>query len=73
VKCCLGWVESMGYLEAEFLSLAGNTLGPRTGCMTCFGYMAPAEEEYERYGAHDDIKVIAPKIEAEKQRRDVKE
>ena len=69
MKCCLGWAESMGYVETEFLSLAGHKLVPGTGCATCFGYMAPAEEDYQRDGTRDDIKVIAPKMEAEKQWR----
>ena len=66
---CLGWAESMGYVEAEFLSLAGNAVAPRTGCITCFGYVDPAEEDYQRDGTRTDIRVIAPKMEAEKQRR----
>jgi multimeric flavodoxin WrbA len=64
VKYCLEWAQTMGYVETEFLSLADFKLVPCTGCMKCFGYMAPAEEEYQCYDSQDDIKVIAPKIEA---------
>jgi multimeric flavodoxin WrbA len=69
---CLGWAESMGYVETEFLSLAGNTLGPRTGCATCFGYMTPAEEA-QGCRSKGDTKVIAPGMEAQKQGRAVRE
>lgn len=64
VKYTLEWAESMGYVETEFISLADYKLVPCTGCMRCFGYMAPAEDEYQCYQAQDDIKLIAPKVGA---------
>ena len=62
VKYCLEWAETMGYVETEYLSLADYKLVPCTGCMKCFGYMAPADAEYQCYESKDDIKLLAPKV-----------
>lgn len=62
VKNCLEWAKSTGYADIEYLSLADYKLVPCTGCMRCFGYMAPADDDYQCYQAQDDIKIIAPKI-----------
>lgn len=63
VKYCLEWAETLGYVETEYLSLADYKLVPCTGCMKCFGYMVPAdEEEYRCYESNDDIKILAPKV-----------
>lgn len=65
VKYCLEWAEKMGYVETEYLSLAGYEFKPCTGCMRCFGFMAPADDEYKCYDYEDDdIKVLAPKVAA---------
>jgi len=64
VKYCLEWAESMGYVETEYVSLANHKLVPCTGCMKCFGYMAPADDDYQCYDSDDDIKVLAPKVAA---------
>jgi multimeric flavodoxin WrbA len=63
VKFCLEWAEKMGYVETEYLSLADYEFKPCTGCMRCFGFMAPADDEYKCYDYEDDdIKVLAPKV-----------
>lgn len=62
VRYCLEWAEKMGYVETEFLSLADYRLVPCTGCMKCFGYMAPADDPYQCYESNDDIKILAPKV-----------
>ncbi len=62
VKYCLQWAESLGYVDTEFLSLADYELKPCTGCMKCFGYMAPADDDYRCYRRGDEINLIAPKI-----------
>lgn len=62
VKYCLEWAESLGYVDTEYLSLADHKLVPCTGCMKCFGYMAPADAEYQCYESNDDIKILAPKV-----------
>jgi multimeric flavodoxin WrbA len=63
VKFCLEWAEKMGYVETEYLSLADYAFKPCTGCMRCFGFMAPADDEYKCYDYEDDdIKVLAPKV-----------
>jgi multimeric flavodoxin WrbA len=62
VKYCLEWAKSTGYVETEYLSLADYKLTPCIGCMKCFGYMAPADDEYKCYDTDDDIKVLAPKV-----------
>lgn len=62
MKYCLEWTEKTGFAEIEYLSLADYKITPCTGCMKCFGYMAPAEDEYKCYDSDDDIKILAPKI-----------
>jgi len=63
VKYCLEWAEKMGYVETEYLSLADYDFKPCTGCMKCFGFMAPADDDYKCYDYEEDgIKVIAPKV-----------
>jgi multimeric flavodoxin WrbA len=63
VKFCLEWAAKMGYVETEYLSLADYEFKPCTGCMRCFGFMAPADDEYKCYDYEDDdIKVLAPKV-----------
>ncbi len=62
VKYCLEWAEKMGYVETEYLSLADYKLVPCTGCMKCFGFMAPADDDIKCYEFDDDIKVLAPKV-----------
>ena len=62
VKYCLEWAKTMGYVETEYLSLADYKLVPCTGCMKCFGFMAPADDEYKCYEFDDDIKILAPKV-----------
>jgi len=62
VKYCLEWAESMGYVETEYLSLANYEFTPCTGCMKCFGFMAPADDPYTCYDSDDDTKVVAPKV-----------
>jgi len=64
VEYCLEWAESLGYVETEFVSLADYKLEHCTGGMKCFGYMAPADDEYQCYESQDDIKILAPKVEA---------
>jgi multimeric flavodoxin WrbA len=64
MKFCLESAESMGYVETEFVSLADYRLEHCTGCMRCFGWQAPADEEYQCYHSNDDIKILAPKVEA---------
>lgn len=64
VKFCLAGAERMGYVETEFVSLAKYKWFPCTGCMKCFGFMAPAEDPYQCYAFPEDgIKALAPKIE----------
>jgi multimeric flavodoxin WrbA len=62
VKYCLKWAETLGYVETEYLSLADYDLKPCTGCMKCFGFIAPADGEYRCYEHDDDIRVLAPKV-----------
>jgi len=65
VKFCLEAAETMGYVETEYLSLADYEFKPCTGCMRCFGFMAPADDEYKCYDHEDDgIKFLAPKVAA---------
>ena len=64
VKYCLEYAKEMGYIETEYLSLADYKLVPCTGCMKCFGYMAPADDPYQCYDSNDDIKILAPKVAA---------
>lgn len=63
VRYCLEWAEKMGYVETEYLSLANYKLYPCTGCLKCFGFMAPDDDPYMCYEhPDDDIKVLAPKV-----------
>jgi multimeric flavodoxin WrbA len=63
VKYSLEWAERLGYVETEYVSLADYKWYPCTGCMKCFGFMAPADDPYQCYEFPDDgIKVLAPKI-----------
>ncbi len=62
VKFCLEWAEKMGYVETEYQTLADYKFTPCTGCMKCFGFMAPADDPYKCYDSDDDIKVLAPKV-----------
>jgi multimeric flavodoxin WrbA len=62
VKYCLEWAEKMGYVETEYVALADHRLVPCTGCMKCFGYMAPADDEYQCYDSNDDTRILAPKV-----------
>jgi multimeric flavodoxin WrbA len=62
VKYCLEWAEKVGYVKTEYLSLADYELKPCTGCMKCFGYIAPEGDEYKCYEFDDDIKILAPKV-----------
>ncbi|MDP2643809.1 MAG: flavodoxin family protein [Desulfobacterales bacterium] len=63
VKYTLEWAEKMGYAETEYVALADHKWYQCTGCMQCFGYMAPAQDPYQCYQFPDDgIKDIAPKI-----------
>ncbi len=63
VKFCLEWAETMGYVDTEYVSLADYEFRPCTGCMKCFGFMAPAEDEYKCYDFENDgINFLAPKV-----------
>ena len=62
VQFCLEQAESLGYVDIEYISLADYKLVPCTGCMKCFGYMAPADDPYQCYESNDDIKIFAPKV-----------
>lgn len=62
VRFCLEAAETLGYVDTEYLSLADYKLVPCKGCMKCFGYMAPADAEYQCYESNDDIKILAPKV-----------
>ena len=63
VKYCLEWAETMGYVETEYVSLADYEFKPCTGCMKCFGFMAPAEDGYKCYDFEKDgINFLAPKV-----------
>jgi multimeric flavodoxin WrbA len=62
VKYCLEWARTMGYVDTEYLSLADYKLVPCTGCMKCFGFMAPADDDIQCYEFNDDIKIIAAKV-----------
>lgn len=63
LKYCLEWAETMGYVETEYLSLADYRITPCTGCMKCFGYMAPADEPFRCYDSDDDMKLLSPKVQ----------
>ncbi|MDP2643652.1 MAG: flavodoxin family protein [Desulfobacterales bacterium] len=62
VKYCLEWAETAGFVETEYLALADYELKHCTGCMKCFGFMAPADDEYQCYDTNDDIRLLAPKV-----------
>ena len=63
VRYCLEWAEKTGYAETEYLSLANYKLFPCTGCMRCFGFMAPADDPHQCYeNLDDDTKVLVPKV-----------
>ena len=53
----------MNYAETEYLSLADYKLVPCTGCMKCFGFVAPADEPFRCYEADDDMKILSPKVQ----------
>ena len=49
--------------ETEFVSLADLNLVPCTGCMKCWGWRAPADdEEFECYESHDDSAMVIKKM-----------
>ena len=49
--------------ETEFVSLADLNLVPCTGCMKCWGWRAPADdEEFECYESHDDSTIVIKRM-----------
>ena len=63
VKMALETAQKTGYADIEYLSLADYKLVPCTGCMKCFGFMAPADGELTCYEFPDcEMKLIAPKV-----------
>ncbi len=63
VRECLGWAESMGYVQTEFIDAADYTFYPCTSCMKCFGHKAPADSTQPQCYEHPDdgVNVLLPK------------
>ncbi len=63
VKLALDAAEKTGYAKTEYLSLADYKLMPCTGCMKCFGYMAPLDGELKCYEwPEDEMGPVAQKV-----------
>lgn len=64
VKYALEAAKALDFVEAtDFIALADLNLKPCTGCMKCFGWKVPAEdEEFECYESHDDSAMVMKKM-----------
>jgi multimeric flavodoxin WrbA len=64
VKYALKDAAALAFVEAtDFIALADLNLKPCTGCMKCFGWRAPAEDEdFECYESHDDSATVMKKM-----------
>lgn len=65
VKEALKAAEELGsFVRTEFLALRDYDIKPCTGCMKCFGWMAPAEDEWQCYDHQDDSAILVKKLGA---------
>lgn len=52
------------FVETEFIALRDYDIKPCTGCMKCFGWNAPAEDEWQCYEYQDDAAALVKKLGA---------
>lgn len=64
VREALSAAESLGFAEGEFVALRDYDLKPCTGCMKCFGWVAPADDEWQCYEHQDDSRILVQKLGA---------